>query len=404
MLRDSAAPHRKGQFLNPPDQCDLIMQGGITSGVVYPGAVLKLAARYKFRSIGGTSAGAIAAAATAAAEYGRAHGGFDRLNQLPNQLGDRLLSLFQPARPFRGIFGLFVACLGNRSLALKIPDFLWQFFACFPISVLLGLSPTLIYIGRESPSLRTDFLTYCSRERSALSSRAFEALAREMPRSYLLREHCLRSLNDGPENLNASPLDQRRRQLVVGRILGRQFASEATIREQLENCVIRQPSAAIIGLSIGWKDNPILVAEYAGRRDSSGRHLWPDAAHLTSIVGSREDFCQFLSHLLRNSTGSLWDFLPFCIEPIVERIKTEEGLGAVLIQRVFSTNSGSEKSSLPRLLALANYMDQELRQWCEREFSKQSNHSSLPEFGFDVLAGRVRPLAHTILDALSPNQ
>lgn len=49
------------------DECDLVMKGGITSGVVYPPAVLELATRYRFRSIGGSSAGAIAAALAAAA-------------------------------------------------------------------------------------------------------------------------------------------------------------------------------------------------------------------------------------------------------------------------------------------------------------------------------------------------
>ena len=48
-------------------ECDLVMRGGITSGIVYPRAIAKLAETYNFRSIGGTSAGAIAAAATAAA-------------------------------------------------------------------------------------------------------------------------------------------------------------------------------------------------------------------------------------------------------------------------------------------------------------------------------------------------
>jgi predicted acylesterase/phospholipase RssA len=47
-------------------KCDIIMKGGITSGIVYPKAVCRLALEYRFRSIGGTSAGAIAAAATAA--------------------------------------------------------------------------------------------------------------------------------------------------------------------------------------------------------------------------------------------------------------------------------------------------------------------------------------------------
>ena len=51
-------------------ECDLVMRGGITSGIVYPRAIAKLAESYRFRSIGGTSAGAIAAAATAAGALG----------------------------------------------------------------------------------------------------------------------------------------------------------------------------------------------------------------------------------------------------------------------------------------------------------------------------------------------
>ena len=45
--------------------------GGTTSGVVYPLAVCDLATDFRFRNVGGASAGAIAAALTAAAELGR---------------------------------------------------------------------------------------------------------------------------------------------------------------------------------------------------------------------------------------------------------------------------------------------------------------------------------------------
>ena len=56
----------------PTDRfCDLVMKGGIASGVVYPKAIAELSHHYRFQSIGGTSAGAIAAAVTAAAEYQR---------------------------------------------------------------------------------------------------------------------------------------------------------------------------------------------------------------------------------------------------------------------------------------------------------------------------------------------
>ena len=79
----------------------MVMKGGITSGVVYPHAVCELAQVYRFRSVGGASAGAIAAAATAAAELGRRSdtGGFAELAALPDWLGDQpLLRLPAAAR------------------------------------------------------------------------------------------------------------------------------------------------------------------------------------------------------------------------------------------------------------------------------------------------------------------
>jgi hypothetical protein len=41
--------------VSPKKSCDLVMKGGITSGVVYPMAVVELAKEYRFECIGGTS-------------------------------------------------------------------------------------------------------------------------------------------------------------------------------------------------------------------------------------------------------------------------------------------------------------------------------------------------------------
>ena len=99
-------------------ECDLVLKGGITSGIVYPAAIAELAAHYRLRSIGGASAGAIAAAAAAAAEFGRASGGFGRLARLPNELAEtdeqgatRLFRLFEPQASTRALFDLLVAGL-----------------------------------------------------------------------------------------------------------------------------------------------------------------------------------------------------------------------------------------------------------------------------------------------------
>src|SRR3954469_15915406 len=80
------APAAPSPAADPLLECDLVMKGGITSGVVYPLAVCELATVYRLRSVGESSAGAIAAAAAACAELGRATGGFEKLARLPHQL------------------------------------------------------------------------------------------------------------------------------------------------------------------------------------------------------------------------------------------------------------------------------------------------------------------------------
>ena len=101
-----------------PTECDVVMKGGITSGVVYPAAIVALSAKYRFRNIGGTSAGAIAAALTAAAEYCRqtAKGdGFKALSGLPPWLASdgHLLKLFRPNRRTRALFDFLMNVLDS---------------------------------------------------------------------------------------------------------------------------------------------------------------------------------------------------------------------------------------------------------------------------------------------------
>lgn len=93
---------------------DIVMKGGITSGVVYPLAVCRLAQTHRFRNVGGSSAGAIAAAFAAAAEHNRAGGGFRKLARLPEALGTQLPSMFQPSRRTRPLFEVFRALQDKR--------------------------------------------------------------------------------------------------------------------------------------------------------------------------------------------------------------------------------------------------------------------------------------------------
>jgi len=69
--------------------CDLVMEGGVTSGIIYSSLVAELAKHYRFHSIAGTSIGAFAAAVTAAAELRRRNGyidGYQFIHDLPDLL------------------------------------------------------------------------------------------------------------------------------------------------------------------------------------------------------------------------------------------------------------------------------------------------------------------------------
>lgn len=138
----------------PNKYCDIIMKGGITSGVVYPKAISELAKTYCFQSIGGASAGALAAAATAAAERGRKKGldSFGELDKLPDELGkplfeagpSRLFSLFKPATAAQPVFNTAIAFLGadegkpSRVIAAA--------FSNFKPAALMGALPGLLLV------------------------------------------------------------------------------------------------------------------------------------------------------------------------------------------------------------------------------------------------------------------
>jgi predicted acylesterase/phospholipase RssA len=109
------------------------MKGGITSGVVYPLAACELARTHRFRSIGGSSAGAIAACVVAAAECGRDTGGFNRLAALPEEIGPTLPKLFTSGPHTRAAHAALMAWLDPRGTRLgKILRVIWTLLRSQP--------------------------------------------------------------------------------------------------------------------------------------------------------------------------------------------------------------------------------------------------------------------------------
>lgn len=106
--------------------CDMVMKGGITSGVVYPRAAVHLSKRYRFRRVGGASAGAIAATFVAAAEHGRDSNGFGVLETLPSELASNLSTLFQPSPSTTAAYEVLTAVVDKEhGMVRRILDAIW---------------------------------------------------------------------------------------------------------------------------------------------------------------------------------------------------------------------------------------------------------------------------------------
>jgi hypothetical protein len=89
----------------PEAECDLVMRGGVTSGAVYPSALLEISKHCKLRNVGGASAGAIAAVGAAACEYRRRRdpAAYERLQEVTREITGKgfVRNLFQPKKETR---------------------------------------------------------------------------------------------------------------------------------------------------------------------------------------------------------------------------------------------------------------------------------------------------------------
>jgi hypothetical protein len=156
--------------------CDLVMKGGITSGIIYPPLACRLSKHYRFKNIGGTSAGAIAAVATAAAEYRRRQDdskgteAFDKLGKLHEELGaklpcsskTKLISLFQPAPGCHRLFKVLLTSMNAegtwRRVGKVLVGFLYAYWPATLFSIATGVLIVWLGYGTHAGILSSIFL------------------------------------------------------------------------------------------------------------------------------------------------------------------------------------------------------------------------------------------------------
>lgn len=258
-----------------------------------------------------------------------------------------------------------------------------------------------VYLEPSMVMLKEAFLSYCQRPNSFLYDSSLRALARLESGSPLLLDCCKRIFAD---KSNHSSYYEVVAQITAGIIIGESYCNESDLGELLEPLGRQKNSGAIIALCLGWSESEIVDIFYEKLMTKQKANItWPAAFYVIGIRGDTEAFENLVLSFINRADGDIWEFQSVCVQIITQKISKDEELFDRLFNRLKSTDASSnERASLPRLLSMSRSGDQQLRDWCENEISKQMSGKKLPDCGLDITSGRVRSLAHILLDVLMP--
>jgi hypothetical protein len=90
------------------------------------------------------------------------------------------------------------------------------------------------------------------------------------------------------------------------------------------------------------------------------------------------------------------------VSPIIARLKQDSVLASYCLDKLRCSPTSDHKASLPRLLIGSIGLNDDIKKLCETYYAEQCVKGQMSESGLDVIAGQIRPVAHSLLDVLVP--
>jgi hypothetical protein len=90
------------------------------------------------------------------------------------------------------------------------------------------------------------------------------------------------------------------------------------------------------------------------------------------------------------------------VPTIIARLKRDGNFASYCIDKLHNGQTSDHKASLPRLLVASIGLNDKIKEVCEKLYAEQCAIGQLSESGLDVIAGQIRPVAHSLLDVLVP--
>jgi hypothetical protein len=256
------------------------------------------------------------------------------------------------------------------------------------------------------PDVKEELLSYLETVRgSQLYSELLLFLGRMRPRSTLLLDQCLKIINnEGRSTGGWMEVD------VAAYLLGRDFAGDETVLTAVlaANKIPHSATDNVLWACCeGWPAADVVDSAFQRlKTDSSQDGIISVGSvvdmHLLCVKGTAEEVLNGVMRFVSYRHTELTYHAASYLRPLVRRVRRDEFLQELLIQRLSSTGSASEACSTAAILFRAVGLGSELVRWCLDDAIVRSEGSSLySPVGFDLASGLIRPKWEVGMDILN---
>jgi NACHT domain-containing protein len=223
------------------------------------------------------------------------------------------------------------------------------------------------------------------------SAQGLRFLAKTKTRSPQLRAAALKAINgSGGSWMGFLPID------AACEILLDQFKDEQ-LAADLEDLVRKEhfTNGPMLALCLGWPESALVqgVLSHLNSMDELvAAYAFFSAATVERIIE------KLPVQLHRAAYSSYWG--RYVRRPLVLRLERDPGLGAALYDDMAQNPTPWKKCAYPHAIARTQGLTESTREWVFGEYDRQSS-LQYTEFGYDVIYGDLRPVLHSLKDALS---
>jgi len=229
-----------------------------------------------------------------------------------------------------------------------------------------------------------------------------QALAKEVPRSDLLLQHCLtgtRIRRNSPDH----SWHRMRSYFEASYILRQQFSENGDVLAQLESTVRESDfdfGVAALAIYDPYNTNLDEVVSALENNDYDYESfVGPIIVGVERLQSVKLE--KLVGAMVNRPNHSIWDFQDRVNHAIKSRIGTDDEFACLIGARLTLSSSESEVSSYSRYLASAGRLNEEIHGHCLRLLNDRSSPLSIPAHGYDSTADVVRPVVHSLLDVLA---